>query len=474
VSTNAGNANRTVDTADFLQTLEILRYYPHSPPTAGAQQQGSANASAVQPQFSGRRVLTIVGWAFAIFLWLFVFCMLLGTRQPLLGLLLVCGPLAALLFRRRLRRKRATRAPDCDFVSDSSPEPASTASCGPLEPIASDDPIRQWLAVTAGSGQESEPAADVFPLRPATPPVSPGPASVGRRCLLFGVSLTVYAAFAMAALPDLTTTWIVVTVLLHEMGHFVAMFLRGYSNLNMFFIPFIAGAVTGTKPDATAADQLIMLLAGPAPGLLSGCLLYWLDTQQPLPEARPFALWLVVLNLLNLLPIWPLDGGRIGWILFARQSAVAQACLSACSFVGLCFLLLMPQGGTTFFVVMGLLLIWWLPARYRHARSALLFCSQYPTACTDLKQLSAQQLWSLYRLAPPAQPGDSRARAMQMLQIHSRVALLPRSAAQLRYLLAFVLLWMIALATAAGTSLRNDARDTSAAMGTLFDSLIPG
>ncbi|MFN9036391.1 MAG: site-2 protease family protein, partial [Planctomyces sp.] len=118
----------------------------------------------------------------------------------------------------------------------------------------------------------------MFPLRPATPPVSPPPASAVRRSLIFAVSLAVYAAIAVAALPDLTTTWIVVTVLLHESGHFVAMYLRGYSNLNRFFIPFVAGAVTGTKRDATPADQLIMLLAGPAPGLLIGCLIYWLDT----------------------------------------------------------------------------------------------------------------------------------------------------------------------------------------------------
>ena len=63
---------------------------------------------------------------------------------------------------------------------------------------------------------------------------------------------------------------------------------------------------------------------------------------------------------------------------------------------------------------------------------------------------------------------------MEMMNIYSRVSLLPRSPAQLRYLLAFVLLWLITLATAAGTSLQLDARDASAATATLFDSFIPG
>ncbi|MFM7919981.1 MAG: site-2 protease family protein, partial [Planctomycetaceae bacterium] len=219
---------------------------------------------------------------------------------------------------------------------------------------------------------EFEPAADVFPLRPDTPPVNAAPTSVARRCLIFAVSLALYAAIAVEALPDLTTTWIVLTVLLHEIGHFVAMYRQGYSNLQMFFIPFIAGAVAGTKADATPAEQLRMLLAGPAPGLLLGCSIYWLDTLQPIPAARTFAIWLVALNLLNLLPVWPLDGGRIVWILFARHSAFTQAVLSACSFVGVFFLLFAPQGGTTFLIVMTVLLFAWLPGRYHDAKAALL------------------------------------------------------------------------------------------------------
>ena len=325
----------------------------------------------------------------------------------------------------------------------------------------------EWWDSYLRCGQDVETASGVCPRRREESAVRPPAGSEVGSCLSVAVSLAVYAGNAVAALPELSSTWSGVTVLLHESGHFVAMYLRGYSNLNMFFIPFVAGAVTGTKRDATPADQLIMLLAGPAPGLLIGCLIYWLDTQLALPVARPFALWLVTLNLLNLLPIWPLDGGRIGWILFARQSAFAQACLSACSFVGLCFLLLVPQGGTAFLVVMALLLAWWLPARYRHARGALLFFNQYPDAASELRQLSEQQLWTLYWLAAPAQTGTSHTRATQMMSIHSRVALLPRKAAQLRYLLAFVLLWMIALATASGTRLHIDARDPSAALGTL-------
>jgi Zn-dependent protease len=443
------------DTADFAATLEILRNYPHkSKHTVAA---GNTQFKSPPPvRFSGRRFLKIIAWAFSIFAWLFTFFMLMATRHPSLAMtLLLAGPVALILFL-LLRRKQTATSP---------------------LPITADAPdLQHCPANNCAAAVESLPARDKFPLQPERQTAERPPASRLKRFLLFSLSLALYAAIALLSLPDLTTTWIVLTVLLHEIGHFVAMYRQGYSNLQMFFIPFIAGAVAGTKANPTPAEQLRMLLAGPAPGLLLGCSIYWLDALQPIPAARTFAIWLVALNLLNLLPVWPLDGGRIVWILFARHSAFTQAVLSACSFVGVFFLLFAPQGGTTFLIVMIVLLLGWLPGRYHDAKAALLFQQQHPDAPAELKQLSEQQLWSLYWLTRPAKPAGNGpgTRAMEMMNIYSRVSLLPRSPAQLRYLLAFVLLWLITLATAAGTSLQLDARDASAATATLFDSFIPG
>jgi Zn-dependent protease len=452
-----------LDTANFAETLQILRDYPHPSKSKGKRAEGT------EPAFSGKRVLRFTLRAVLVTGWLFAVCMLLAIEQSNLAVLLLAAGLITVAVS-VVRSRRRTLATD---VTNALP---ATIAAGPgptndLPPTraAGDPPAPESSAPEAVSAKEFQPAADLFPLRPEPPPINTVPASRLRRFLVFAVSLALYAAIAVWSLPDLTTTWIVLTVLFHEAGHFVAMYLRGYSNLNMFFIPFIAGAVTGEKKNASPADQLIMLLAGPTPGLLIGCLIYWLDALHPIPAGRPFTIWLVALNLLNLLPIWPLDGGRICWILFARQSALTQAVLSACSFVGLFFLLFVPQGGTTFLFLMSVLLIGWLPERYRHARAALAFFNLYPDAPAELKQLSEQQLWTLYCLAEPAKADASGTRAMQMMNIYSRVSLLPRSAAKLRYLLAFILLWLITLATAAGTSLQFDARRASAALGTLFD-----
>ncbi|MEI7701010.1 MAG: hypothetical protein WCK86_14520 [Planctomycetia bacterium] len=458
-----------LDTANFAETLQILRYSPHPPKFSDKRAPGMEPALPQQPTFSGKRVLRFTLRAVLVTGWLFAVFMLLATPQPIPGLLLLTAGLTniAVSVVRSHWRSLATDVTDALPVTVAAGSDSTTDQ--PPTHAAGDPPAPESSAMERESGKEFQPAADLFPLRPEPPHINTVPASRLRRFLVFAVSLALYAAIAVWSLPDLTTTWVVLTVLLHEAGHFVAMDLRGYSNLNMFFIPFIAGAVTGEKKNASPDDQLIMLLAGPTPGLLIGCLIYWLDALHPIPATRPFIIWLVALNLLNRLPIWPFDGGRICWILFARQSAIAQAALSACSFVGLFFLLFVPQGGTIFLVVMSVLLIGWLPARYRHARAALTFFKLYPDTPGELKQLSEQQLWTLYNLAEPATADTSGTRAIQMMTIYSRVALLPRSAAKLRYLLAFVLLWLITLATAAGTNLQFDARKASAALGTLFD-----
>ncbi len=113
----------------------------------------------------------------------------------------------------------------------------------------------------------------------------------------------------------LSTTLIVIGVLLiHEAGHFLAMLALGYRDLNMFFIPFFGAAVTGKEGDKAAPwKRILVSFAGPLPGIFIGTGL-WLYSalaglnSELLDQA---AALLVVINLFNLLPILPLDGGHI-------------------------------------------------------------------------------------------------------------------------------------------------------------------
>lgn len=105
-------------------------------------------------------------------------------------------------------------------------------------------------------------------------------------------------------------------VILHEMGHFLAMKFFRYSELGIFFIPLLGAYVSGTKREVSQQQSAIILLAGPLPGIILGIGLYLLNRQQggiyvwDIPLSQISSL-LMILNLLNLLPVYPLDGGQL-------------------------------------------------------------------------------------------------------------------------------------------------------------------
>jgi Zn-dependent protease len=113
---------------------------------------------------------------------------------------------------------------------------------------------------------------------------------------------------------------------LHECGHFAGMRAFGYRNVQMFFIPFFGAAVSGRRHAAPVWQQAVVLLLGPLPGIFLGLLLS--IVLQPTFEstAGRVVLMLVAVNAFNLLPLVPLDGGRlIDLLLFARMPWLAVA-----------------------------------------------------------------------------------------------------------------------------------------------------
>jgi len=117
-------------------------------------------------------------------------------------------------------------------------------------------------------------------------------------------------------------TWIVILVgvlLVHELGHLLAMRLLGFSDLGVFFIPFFGAAAAGRKDDASATQHAIVSLAGPVPGVVLGATLAIAAPIQIDWVWRTIVLS-ILLNLFNLLPAKPLDGGRfLDTVLFRRN-----------------------------------------------------------------------------------------------------------------------------------------------------------
>ncbi|HXI11402.1 MAG TPA: site-2 protease family protein [Thermoanaerobaculia bacterium] len=103
----------------------------------------------------------------------------------------------------------------------------------------------------------------------------------------------------------------VLLTVIHELGHALLIRAKGLRVDAMVFIPFVGGAVTLKDQPTSAFDDAQIGLAGPIAGTLAsfGCLMVYRWGGGPLYLALAFAGFL--LNVFNLLPIGPLDGGRI-------------------------------------------------------------------------------------------------------------------------------------------------------------------
>jgi Zn-dependent protease len=115
---------------------------------------------------------------------------------------------------------------------------------------------------------------------------------------------------------DSYSAWALVIVLtgvvvFHELGHFVAMKIYKYRDLGMFFIPLLGAYVSGKKQEVSQKQSAIILLAGPVPGIFLGIILHLLSLQFEIGFLENVAWILIFLNVLNLLPVYPLDGGQL-------------------------------------------------------------------------------------------------------------------------------------------------------------------
>jgi stage IV sporulation protein FB len=120
---------------------------------------------------------------------------------------------------------------------------------------------------------------------------------------------------------------ITLIIVFHELGHFIAMKFFNYNDLGIFFIPLLGAYVSGNKQEVSQRQSAIILLAGPVPGIIVGIILLLIpgNASMMLSEAISLdevAKASILLNLLNLLPIYPLDGGQLLHRLFLDNSQI--------------------------------------------------------------------------------------------------------------------------------------------------------
>jgi len=102
----------------------------------------------------------------------------------------------------------------------------------------------------------------------------------------------------------------VILLLVHEMGHVIALRREGIKASAPMFIPFLGAVISARSLGENALAEARVGLAGPILGTIgsAACIVIWHATGNDLWRALAFTGFF--LNLFNLLPVVPLDGGR--------------------------------------------------------------------------------------------------------------------------------------------------------------------
>lgn len=117
---------------------------------------------------------------------------------------------------------------------------------------------------------------------------------------------------------------LLLVLLIHELGHFLTMKRFGYHNLKMLFIPFLGALVQGEKEKYSQKESSLMIMAGPLPGMIFGFLALHFGVGYEINWLIQLGVLFIFLNLFNLIPIEPLDGGQLMRVLFLQNNDFVQ------------------------------------------------------------------------------------------------------------------------------------------------------
>ena len=109
---------------------------------------------------------------------------------------------------------------------------------------------------------------------------------------------------------------LMIVIIFHELGHYLAMRVFGFKNVHMLPLPLVGGVTMGFDTEPNAWRQAWMSLMGPLPGILIGWgIVIWFVNTDPVGLSQGWiymtVLCLLLINYLNVLPVLPLDGGHV-------------------------------------------------------------------------------------------------------------------------------------------------------------------
>lgn len=189
-----------------------------------------------------------------------------------------------------------------------------------LELLPADSSQAEWVRSKlvelardhAASGKSSHPAwaRKLGPLAPLVLLLLKGKLFFSLLKLPFLLSFAAFAALYWGLYGAKFGIGLAILVLVHELGHFIELRRRGMAAALPMFVPGFGAYVRWTAAGVTPDTRALVSLAGPLAGALGAalCGLLWLQTEERLWIA--LASFSAFINLMNLIPVWQLDGGQ--------------------------------------------------------------------------------------------------------------------------------------------------------------------
>jgi Zn-dependent protease len=212
------------------------------------------------------------------------------------------------------------------------------------------DSIKRLAALGTASGKRAAAPAWVSRLGPLAPiaiVLFKGKALLALFNLKFLLTFGAFVGFYWAAFGPMFGVGFAILILVHEMGHFIDIKCRGLPAEMPVFLPGLGAYVRWTALGVTAHTRALVSLAGPLAGSIGAavCALLWMQTGN--------AIWIglasisALLNVLNLIPVWVLDGGQaVQPLNKTERMVVAGAALLLAALFGQPIFLLVAAGAT--------------------------------------------------------------------------------------------------------------------------------
>jgi Zn-dependent protease len=142
-------------------------------------------------------------------------------------------------------------------------------------------------------------------------------AKLGKVAISIGSMLfTIWVYAAIYGLPF--AAGFVAMILIHEMGHYVAAKQRRLDVGLPAFIPFVGAWINLREQPRDSETEAYVAYAGPFVGTLAAFAAYFWGRQTGSDLWMAIAYSGFMINLFNLIPVSPLDGGRITQVLSPR------------------------------------------------------------------------------------------------------------------------------------------------------------